>query len=167
MLGSFRFACPRVGIAALMLLTGVRAVQAQQPEVRPIGNPGETTLFLMVRAGPHLTETKLKETLEEGLKKALCTIRGEPHIRRISPLVFEEIEQLTDQTAKTVGGQTNTEAGSIRRLPTKDVLWEFRLKSPDQVLKKLTVTYEKAGKKEYSATSPADDGPLTQIVPGR
>jgi hypothetical protein len=66
-----------------------------------------------------------------------------------------------------VGGQPGSESGSIRRLPTKEVLWEFRLKSPDQVLKKLTVTYEKAGKKEYTATSPADDGPLTQIVPGR
>ncbi|HEV3145666.1 MAG TPA: hypothetical protein VGZ47_17390 [Gemmataceae bacterium] len=151
----------------MMLLCGVSALRAQDPEVRPIGNPGETTLFLMVRAGPHLTETKLKETLDEGLKKALCSIRGEPHIRRISPLVFEEIEQLTDKTAKSVAGQAATEAGSIRRLPTKDVLWEFRLKSPDQVLKKLTVTYEKAGKKEYTATSPADDGPLTQIVPGR
>jgi hypothetical protein len=167
MSGSIRLACPRIGLAALILLLGARAMPAQEPDIKPIGNPGETTLFLMVRAGPHLTETKLKETLEEGLKKALCTIRGEPHIRRISPLVFEEIEQLTDRTAKTVGGQTTSDNGSIRRLPTKEVLWEFRLKSPDQVLKKLTVTYEKSGKKEYSATSPAEDGPLTQIVPGR
>lgn len=166
MFGNLRAALHGAGLAALMLaLSGAAGAQDPVP-LRPLGTPGETTLFMMVRAGPNLTEGQLERTLKRGLEKALCTIDGDPNIRPISPAVFEEIELLTNRTASAVGAAPVVDAFGVRRLPTRELLWEFRLKSPAQVLKKLTVTYKKAGAKDYAPTGPQEAGALTLIVPG-
>jgi hypothetical protein len=167
---NLRVALLGTGLAALAL-TAIELTRAQDPPlIRPIGRPGETTLFMMVRTGPHLTEDKLQRTLTRGLEKAECTITGEPSIRVISPAVFEEIESLTNRTAIKVAAAPVIEGFGMRRLPLRDAIWEFHLKSASQVLKKLTVVYKNAEgtevTKEYAPAAPQENGPLTLIVPG-
>ena len=146
------------------------AISRGQEVGRATGRPNETTLFMMVRTGPHLTEDKLQRTLNRGLEKSECTITGEPSIRAISPAVFEEIESLTNRTAAKVAAAPVIDGFVIRRLPVRDAIWEFHLKSASQILKKLTMTYKNAEgteiTKEYTPASPQDNGPLTLIVPG-
>ena len=169
MSGNLRVALVGAGLAALAL-TAFELSRAQDPVVRPLGRPGETTLFMMVRTGPHLTEDKLQRTLRRGLEKSDCTIDGEPSIRAISPAVFEEIESLTNKTALKVAAAPVIEGFGIRRLPVRDAIWEFHLKSASQVLKKLTVNYKNSDgndvTKEYVPAAPQENGPLTLIVPG-
>lgn len=139
---------------------------AESAPVVPLGRPGETTLYMMVRAGAHLSEVQLKNTLTRGLDKALCTIDGQPHIRQVSPYIFEELEAITSRTAKAVSTAT-PEHTVIRRLPVRDQgMWEFHLTSPSQVLKKLSITYKSAGKKEYTPVGPQEKGEVKLIVPG-
>ena len=194
MLAHLRLAFAGTGLAALTMALAIGLADPPQPKVNPVkqdnkpstppakpeskpdegpavvrvGNPGETTLFMMVRTGPHLTPDNLKTTLQEGLSAAHCTISGEPIIKPVSPAVFEEIESLTNQAAEAGGGVKATTG--LRRMASKDMLWEFRLSSPSQILKKLTVKYKSAeGKdydKEYSPVSPADEGPLVLVSPG-
>src|SRR6476620_4510134 len=102
-----RFACAGIGFAALTLAA---LAQDPKPEVKPmdpvrvIGRPGETTLFMMIRTGPHLTPGNLLSTLEEGLSASGCQIEGKPLIRPVSPAVFEELQKITQDTAETVAG---------------------------------------------------------------
>ncbi|WP_232055938.1 hypothetical protein [Tuwongella immobilis] len=126
----------------------------------------DSTLFLMVRAGPSLTEQKIEATLTSGLREAKCTIDGRPQVKKISPIVYEEVESLISAPPGEPGAEA-AEAINIRTLPTREPISEFRLKSPSQILKSLTVTYEKAGKVTYKPTAPEKNGPLTLIVPGR
>jgi hypothetical protein len=168
-----RFAFAGIGFAALSLAA---LGQEPKPEVKPmdpvrvIGRPGETTLFMMVRTGPHLTPGNLMNTLEEGLSAAKCKIDGKPLIRPVSPAVFEELEGLTKDTAETVAGAKVAKGFGVRRLASRDSVWEFRLNSPSQVLKTLTVKYRNAAAKEYDKeympASPLDDGALTLVSPG-
>jgi hypothetical protein len=159
------------GLGAL-ILAAVAVAQppkpAEQPKVERVGRPGETTLFMMVRTGPHLTPDNLKTTLQEGLSAAKCQIDGEPIIRPVSPAVFEEIEGLAGQTPEAAGG-TKGGAG-LRRISSRDLLWEFRLTAPSQVLKKFTVKYKspdgKESDKEYAPVGPTEEGPLTLLAPG-
>src|SRR5947207_290704 len=139
MSGSIRFAGHGAWLAALTL--AAVAARAQEPgasvkplDAGPLGRPGETTLFMMVRTGPHLTEDKLQRTLLRGLEKSKCRIEGEPSIRAISPAVFEEIESLTNKTALKVAAAPVIEGFGMRRLPVRDTIWEFHLKSASQVL---------------------------------
>jgi hypothetical protein len=144
------------------------ASPADSPPVVRVGAPGETTLFMMVRTGPHLTPDNLKTTLQEGLSAARCSITGAPIIKPVSPAVFEEIESLTNQAAEA-GGAVKATTG-LRRMSSREMLWEFRLSSPSQILKKLTVKYKSGeGKeydKEYTPVSPADEGQLVLVSPG-
>jgi hypothetical protein len=122
-----------------------------------------------VRTGPHLTPANLKTTLQEGLSAAGCRIDGEPIIRPVSPAVFEEIENITADTAEVVGGTKVT--SGLRRMGSRELLWEFRLPTPSQILKKLTVKYKKADgaerTAEYTPSSPtADDPALVLVAPG-
>jgi hypothetical protein len=125
---------------------------------------------MMVRTGPHLTEDKLERTLDRGLKKANCDIEGKPNIRAISPAVFQEIESLAGRTPSKTTEPPTPEGFFVRRLPVRDLAWEFHLKSPGQVLKKLTITYKNPEgseiNKEYQPSAPQDNGPLMLIVPG-
>jgi len=173
MSGSIRIARHGAWLAAMTMAAGLAA--AQEPKVRPaegapIGRPGETTLFMMVRTGPHLTEDKLERTLSRGLNKAGCDIDGKPIIRSISPAVFEEIESLTNKTAGKVADAPVLEGFGVRRLPLRDQYWEFHLRSPSQVLKRLKISYRapdgKDVDKEYQPADPKESGPLTLIVPG-
>src|SRR5205823_4859702 len=55
--------------------------------------------------------------------------------------------------------------------PLDAQFWEFHLKSPTQVMKKLKVTYRsnadgKEVEKEYTPADPKDGGPLVLVVPG-
>lgn len=150
-----------------MLLAG--AVIAQQPEptpIIPLGRPGEKTLYIMVRAGAHLSAEQLKNTLTQGLNISQATIAGKPEIRQVSPFIFDELEALTSRTAKAVEG-ANAEHSVIRRLPLRDQgMWAFHLQSQSHVLKKLTITYRNAGKKEYVPVGPQEKGDVKLIVPG-
>lgn len=168
MSGNLRAALVGAGLAALALTAGPG--RSQDPAIRPLGRPGETTLFMMVRTGPHLTEDKLQRTLRRGLEKSDCKIDGEPSIRAISPAVFEEIESLTNKTALKVAAAPVIDGLGVRRLPVRDAIWEFHLKSASQVLKKLTIVYKNGDgnevTKEYVPAAPQENGPLTLIVPG-
>lgn len=161
------------GIGFLACAVGVLAQDPKPepaPPVRVIGRPGETTLFMMVRTGRHLTPSNLMNTLEEGLSAAKCRIDGKPLIRPVSPAVFDELESLTKDAADTVAGVKVAKGFGVRRISSREAMWEFRLNSPSQVLKKLTVKYRNAEAKEYdkdyTPTSPLDDGPLTLVSPG-
>jgi hypothetical protein len=168
-----RFAFAGIGFAALAL-----AVLAQEPKpevkpmdpVRVIGRPGETTLFMMIRTGPHLTPGNLLSTLEEGLSASGCQIEGKPLIRPVSPAVFEELQKITQDTAETVAGAKVAKGIGVSRMLSRDSLWEFRLSSPSQILKKLAIKYRngegKEYEKEYIPSGPAEDGPVTLISPG-
>jgi hypothetical protein len=194
MLAHLRFAFAGAGLAALTLALTLGVAQPpDKPKVNPaakpdekkdppptakptepppdvvrVGNPGETTLFMMVRTGPHLTPDNLKTTLQEGLSAARCTISGEPIIRPVSPAVFEEIESLTNQAA--AAGAGGKPATGLRRMASREMLWEFRLDSPSQILKTLKVKYKspdgKEYDKEYAPVSPANDGQLVLVAPG-
>lgn len=172
MYGNLRLAFAGIGFATLTLFAAAQEPKpdAQPAPVRVIGRPGETTLFMMVRTGPHLTPANLTSTLEQGLSAAKCTIDGKPIIRPVSPAVFEELEGLTHDTADTVAGAKVTKGFGVRRLLSRDALWEFRLNTPSQILKKLTIKYRssegKTHDKEYAPTSTLDDGPLTLVSPG-
>lgn len=170
----FRTACAGAWLAALTLLSVASAqpptAGPQEPAVSRLGRAGETTLFMLVRTGPHLTPESLKGTLQDGLAAARCTIDGEPLIRPVNPAVFEEIESLASQAAEATQGGPVKPTSGIRRMASRDLLWEFRLASPSQILKRLTVKYRSTDgreyTKEYTPAGPADEGPLTLVAPG-
>src|SRR5262245_21005612 len=93
-----RTAFAGAGLAAVTLLAAALAQQpktADAPPVRQV-RAGETTLFMLVRTGPHLTPDNLTTTLEEGLSAGRCQIDGKPTVRAVSPAVFEEIDAVTN-----------------------------------------------------------------------
>jgi hypothetical protein len=162
----FGSACHRIGIFALiagLLLAPV--VVAQDKEPRPLFL-SDATLFLMIRVGPHLSEDEIVTTLKRGISKSGGAIVGEPYLRAVSPLVFEEFEALSNPVAPVVSPEKAGDGVGIRQLPTRELMWEFRLPKPEQVMKKLTVKYKKAGDKEFEPNDPRKGGPLTLIVPG-
>ena len=128
--------------------------------------PNDTTLFLMVRAGPSLNEKIIQNSLREGLKLSGCTIDGEPVVRGVSNAAFDELEALINKTPVNPSPEAG-EGVTIRPLPTREPMSEFRLKSAGQVLRKLTVTYKKAGPKDYVPSPPDKGEPLSLIIPGR
>jgi len=144
--------------------------KADDPMIGRLGRAGETTLFMMVRTGPHLTPESLKGTLQDGLAASRCTIDGAPMIRGVNPAVFEEIESLTSQAADATAGTPVKFTSGIRRMASRDLLWEFRLTSPSQVLKQLNVKYKSTEGKEYTKEyvpgGPADESPLSLVAPG-
>ena len=119
MSGNLRFAFAGIGLAALSLIVvaqDTKPAESPPAPVRIIGRPGETTLFMMVRTGPHLSPVNLMRTLEDGLAAAHCTIEGKPIIRPVSPAVFEELEGLTRDTADTVAGAKTSKGFGVRRM---------------------------------------------------
>jgi len=157
-----------------MALLASEASAQDPPEVKPIlkiggtSSLGDAALFMMVRTRPDLTEKEILGTLKRGLEKAGCTLDGEPLIRPIRPTIYEEFESLINQT--TAG--TSPEADGLltpRLIPAREVLYEFRLKEPTQILKSLKVTYKTAGVKEYEPKDPRTDpqAPLTLTALGR
>jgi hypothetical protein len=165
---NLRAALAGVGLAAIALAA---LAQPPKPLDAPVvrgGKPGETTLFMLVRTGPHLTPDNLATTLDEGLSASGCKIDGKPAVRSVSPAVFEEIDAIANPGAATP--EAVKAAGGLKRITSSDNVWQFKLNSPSQVLKKLTIKYRKAdGKdydKEYQPASPQADAPLVLLAPG-
>src|SRR4051812_26509843 len=98
MSGIFRPAGPRAGtpmklepasqpcLAALLLLALLLA-PARADDL------SDTTLFLLVRTGPNLSEKIIRDTLTLGLKTAGCQSAG-VEIQSLAPALFEELEKL-------------------------------------------------------------------------
>ena len=61
-----------IGAFALISLFTLTVVAQQSKQ-------SDTTMFLMVRAGPTLGEAQILSTLKKGLKESKCTITGEPN----------------------------------------------------------------------------------------
>lgn len=172
-----RNASRRVGLGTVMLVLA-STVFGQSPseptEVKPIlkigatSSLGDAALFMMVRTRPDLTEKEILGTLKRGLEKSGCTIDGEPILRPIRPTIYEEFESLINQTAGSVVAAAD---GPLvpRLIPAREVLWEFRLKEPSQLLKSLKVTYKTAGVKVYEPKDPRLDpqAALTLTALGR
>src|SRR5438270_10341872 len=110
-----RAAFAGAGLAALTLAGLVAAQQPKPADVpaRP-SRGGETTLFMLVRTGPHLTPDNLSHTLEEGLTAAHCMIEGKPTVRAVSPAVFDEIEAVTNPAGATP--EAAKSAGGLKRI---------------------------------------------------
>lgn len=171
-----RTALAGIGLAVIALTAGAQDTPpkapgtGEEPVVGRLGRAGETTLFMMVRCGPHLTPESLKGTLQDGIAAGRCTIDGAPLIRAVNPAVFDEIESLTSQAADATTGAPVKFTSGIRRMASRDLLWEFRLTSPSQILKQLNVKYKSTEGKEttktYTPAGPSDDGPLTLVAPG-
>jgi hypothetical protein len=138
------------------------AVFAQPP--RPVVETGDTTLYLVLRVGPDITEKDILKTLKQGLELSLSSSSGEPSIKAVSPAFFEEFQKLVDRAGPPVAAAD--EGLSIRVLPARELIYEIKVQ-PTQVLKKLRVTYQRAGVKEYTPTAPDGKSPLILIVPGR
>jgi hypothetical protein len=124
------------------------------------------TLYLVLRVGPDITEKDIISTLKQGLKLSGSTITGEPTIRPVSPAFFEEFQGLVERAGPPVVAADDGLA--IRMLPASRPTYEIRI-ARNQVLKKLRVTYQKAGEKEYVPTAPDAEGKsqLILIVPGQ
>ncbi|MBX9628748.1 MAG: hypothetical protein K2X82_33450 [Gemmataceae bacterium] len=148
---------PPVRAAAVAaLLAGCAGLPAQ---------PQETTVYLVLRTGPDETEKGILATLRQGLDKSGATIAGEPTIKAVSPAFFEEFQAVVDRAGPPAAAAD--EGVSIRLLPTREAIYEIKLQ-PTQVLKKLRVTYQKGGQKDYAPAAPGTDkAALVLTVPGR
>ena len=152
---------PAIWLAALAALAGAWVATARQPRLI---DTAETTVYLVLRTGPDVTEERIIAAIKQGLEKAPATITGEPAIKPVSPAFFEEFQTLVDRASSPAAAAE--ENVSIRLLPSRDTLYELKLQ-PTQVLKKLKVTYAKAGVKEYTPAAPGEKSPLVLTVPGR
>lgn len=127
--------------------------------------PPETTVYLVLRTGPKETEKGILASLKEGIEKSGASISGEPTIKSVSPAFLEEFESLVDR-ASSGPVVAAKEGASINLLPFRDTVYEVKL-APNQILEKLTVTYDKAGTKEYTPAAPGQKSSLVLTVPGR
>jgi hypothetical protein len=157
----FRSRPGTVRLAALSALLVCCVASAQPPSAPP-----ETTVYLVLRTGPKETEEGILETLKLGIEKSGAKIGGEPTIKSVSPAFLEEFEALVDRASTTPAVVAAKEGPSIRLLPSREVVYELRIPAT-QVLKRLRVTYEKAGEKEYLPAAPGQKSPLVLTVPGR
>lgn len=153
---------PPVRAAAVAVLVAACAAVAQQP--RPGELPQAKTLYLVLRTGPEETEKGILTTLKLGLERSGARSTGEPTIRAVSPAFFEEFESLVERGGPAVAAADDGVA--IRPLPTRETMFEVKLQ-PTQVLRKLRVTYQKAGAREYVPSAAGEKGQLVLIVPGR
>lgn len=151
----------RAAALAALLVGGVALTQPPRP---PAPGGSGKTLYLVLRTGPDETEKGVLATLRQGIEKSGATITGDPTIKAVSPAFFEEFQSLVDRAGPPAAAADD--AVSIRLLPTREAIYEIKLQ-PTQVLKKLRVTYQKAGKKEYTPAAPSDKAPLVLTVPGR
>lgn len=164
--------CSAVWAATLTLLTAVVPVVAQDRPLRPLtppagpaGGPAGTTLYLVLRTGPKESETAILETIKKGLDLSGAASSGAPSIKAVSPAFFEEFEAIVDRAGGSAAA-SDRDGFSIRMLPSRDTTYEIRTDAA-QVLKSLTVTYQKSGAKEYMPAPPGTRSPLVLIVPGK
>ncbi len=153
---------PPVWAAALTVLILACTSLAQPP--RPVVETGETTLYLVLRVGPDITEKDIRKTLKQGLDLSGATISGEPSIKPVSSAFFEEFQTLVDRAGPPVVAADD--GLSIRVLPSRELMYEIKVPAT-QVLKKLRVTYQTGGAKEYTPTAPDGKSRLMLVVPGR
>jgi hypothetical protein len=136
---------------------------AQQP-TKTLLAP-ETTVYLVLRTGSKETEKGILSTLKEGIQKSGARISGEPTIKAVSSAFLEEFESLVDR-ASTGPVVAAKDGASIRLLPSRETVFEVKL-APTQILKQMTVNYEKAGEKQYAPSAPGPKSALVLTVPGR
>src|SRR5262249_9653445 len=160
--GLRRYVRPPVRAAAVAALLVGWAVVAQPP--RPLVDNTET-LYLVLRVGPDITEKDILKTLKQGLELSGATITGEPTIKPVSPAFFEEFQALVER-AEAAAAAPDNDPLSIHLLPTREVAYEIKVQ-PTQVLKKLRVTYQRGGTKEYIPAAPDGKSQLVLIIPGR
>lgn len=146
------------GLAALIALAAVVPLLAQDG-ITP------KTLYLVLRTGPNETETEIQSKLRRGIDHVGAIIDGDPRIRPVSGAFVEELEALADRAGAVAAGEEK-DGISLRYLPSRDSAYEIKI-PPTQVLRKLKVTYQKAGEKEYVPASPGEKGPLFLSVSGR
>ncbi len=125
----------------------------------------QTTLYLVLRTGADETEKGIISRLKAGLEASGATTAGDPTIKAVSPAFVEEFEALADRAA-AAPAPDQKEGISLRLLPSRETVYEVKV-PPTQLLKKLKVTYQKAGVKEYEPAAPGTKSPLVLTVPGR
>lgn len=124
-----------------------------------------TTVYLVLRAGSDVTEEEIIENLKRALRASGSQTNGEPSIRSVSPLFVEELQSLTEG-GLVVPDESGKGPLVIRRLATvAERAYEVKVE-PHQVIKKLRVTFRRAGEKEYTPTASGTQG-LVLITPGR
>ncbi|OWK36462.1 hypothetical protein FRUB_09025 [Fimbriiglobus ruber] len=125
--------------------------------------PPSTTLYLFLATGADEREDEIVIALSNALKASEAKFVGELKLKAISPGFYQELRSLVDQVAPAA----EADGLGVRRLPSRGNDYELTIE-PTQVMKKLTVTYKAAGKKEYVPAGPGEkDAPLVLIVPGR
>jgi hypothetical protein len=153
-------------IACLLMLVSGELLLSQPVQPKPV-KPGlpptkplpDKTILILVRSR-ELNEQIIVGTLKSGLEQTYCSIDGEPRVVRIPPGVYEHYERALGEALPDA-----FDAGTdslISPLPTREQLWEFRLKSPKQILKSIKVTYEGDRTVEYT---PAPLKPGSNDVP--
>lgn len=160
-------ACVLALVAGSELLLG-QGIVPKQPKPLPAPVPDKTILILV--RSRELNEQIIIGTLKSGLEQTNSQIDGEPRVVRIPTGIYEHYERAIGEALPDAldagGGDT-----MISPLPTREQLWEFRLKSPMQILKSIKVTYEGDRTIEYkpSPLKPgSNDVPeLVLTTPGR
>jgi hypothetical protein len=123
----------------------------------------DTTLFLLVRTGPSLSEKIIRDTLTLGLKTARCQYDG-LEVQPLNPVLFEELERLIGEGAPPPPAAA--EGISVRQLLARGSYWEIRLPKPTQQLRGLAIEYRKAGSKKYTLNAGDEAERYALIMPG-
>ena len=151
---------PRGATRGALVALALVAVATAGPA--PAQQGDAKTVYLVLRAEPSATEDSIRKTLQKALKLSAATADDPLTVKAVSAGFFEEFQALVDKAGGT--GVVDTRTGPVRLIPSRDVMYEIKLK-PTQLLTELRVTYAKAGVKKYDGKGGGTALMLT--APGR
>lgn len=133
----FRIGITQVGLAASMMIFAVGAL-GQEASPR-------SSLLLLVRCNPDLTQAHVEQTLRFGIEQAGCRA-SDIIVREVPPHTLDEIESIVRKIdAQDIAVNVGSELSLLRR-PTVNAVWEFRLRTaPEEIVEKMEVGYAPKG----------------------
>ncbi|MDW8079220.1 MAG: hypothetical protein RMJ16_10055 [Thermoguttaceae bacterium] len=103
--------------------------------------PSRSSLLMLVRCNPDLTQSQVEETLRFGIQQAGCSA-SEIVVREVPPHTLDEIEAIVRKVEpQEVAVQLGQDVSLFRR-PSVAAVWEFRLRTASaEIVEKLEVGY--------------------------